>query len=1141
MKNSCVLDTGASCSILNNFENCNVNYLTNEQITIYGINKTSFTIRGVGRHKILENIKVYVIPDFPTSIIAEVDLIDNYQIRFVYGERRSQDQAFIYDKEGLNMIGSFTRSQNNLYTLEEGTQMFLSIREEMFEKSLNKKQVDRMMRIHELHKRSGYTSLDNLHSMLKHNSIKGSFGEGEIDETDVANYQRHMHKQYCNGCSFAKMDSAPASTIDHRSIANKPSVLYADIMHITHDSGQIHYLVGVDEQSSMTFAVLLKNSDNTEVSRAINLIRSAYSKHGHKLENAHLDNERGINNSNTNQVIHDGETDTTYHTPGRHVRKAEVTIKSIKRAFKATILNLEYPCPIALYPYAIKWCVQCLNLVSKEGNNIMAPWTIFTGRKVCYDEHFNGKFGDIVVIRANADDSKRPKTNKPLTTFGIILCREDSMRGTFIIMDLDSKRTVKRRQFKVYRGERNSTILKRIKSIGKASNNFSFGHVIEDEEMNIRHYSEADEVESDLPDPALDVESINNNRESNDDDNDFDESEALEELNNLTESENESDIESIDSNEFEEDLDMLTNDSINDEEDSHDLADMQAPRRKSTRQWTPSLKNLERFMFLTQIVDENLSVKRSIEKFGTEQTSAAVRAEINNMTERGVWSEIDQPLDRTEANIVPSQIFLRAKYDAAGNFSKLKARLVACGNRERMPEHFRNADIESPTANYNNILTLLNLATIKKMHISVMDVAAAYLHADIEGDVYLRLNQDVCQFMNEDPKSKVVKLNKCLYGLRQSGRKWFELLRATFNNIGFKTSQFDSCIFYKPKENPVNNDNFPEMWIAIYVDDIVTFSATEEGKQKVIKHLEDTFGKITIQNGPEFSFLGLRLIQNGDHMIINQSGYAEKITSMIGDEAIGPNTPHRNSFKPIRIDSEIMECHNYKSDVMKLMYLSTRTRPDISYNTSILATRTDPQKIDCDDVNRIMRYIKHTSNEGLRFGGDKVDICLYCDAAFNVHEDRKSQSGFAIFLNKDSAPILFKSKKQSALAQSSTEAEIIALFDAVRHLIIIVNLLEELGTAVNKPIPVWEDNMAVIELISRDKILKGNARFIDRKYLSTRDYVKDGTIKLQYVNTFNQVADSLTKAISGQRFIMFKQIMLGTYNYSAEQSEMDDK
>ncbi len=1033
-------------------------------------------------------------------------------------------------------MGNFTRKLNNLYILEDKPTVFMSIREEMYEKSLNKKQVDRMFRVHELHKRCGYTSLDNLQTMLRHNSITGTFGEGEVNETDVSNYQRHMHSQYCNGCNFAKLDSAPASRIDHRVIANTPGTLHADVMHITHDYGQIHYLAGADEQTSMIFAVQLQNTDSSEISRAFNLIRAAYTKHGHQLTVIHLDNERGLNSAHTNREVHEGGTDTDFHTPGRHVRKAEVTIKAIKRAFKATIVNLDYACPISLYPYAIKWCIQCLNLVSKTGNNILAPWTMFTGKKLNFEEHFSAKFGDIVTVKANADESKRPRTNKPMVTFGIIVARDDNMRGTHVVIDLDTKRSIKRRQFKIFKGADNSTILNRIQALGRSSKNTNFGHIIEDEELRVRHNpdDEADDIVH--TDTTLDAEENNNNTTLDELDCEEEENEALEGLGDITESDDDSDVNSIsddDTDKWEEQLDEELLDIINNNSNSEENSDN---LRRSTRRWSPSEKYLERFMFKAVVAEDNMTVAQAIQRFGAEQTSIAIKAEIDNMIEKGVWRNLETNQDRG-MNIVPSQMILRAKYDASGNFIKLKARLVACGNRERLPEHFRRADVESPTANYNNILLLLNIAVIRKMRMAILDVTAAYLHADIEGDIYMRINADVNQFVSNQSQPMVVKLNKCIYGLKQSGRKWYELLCSTFNSMGFRTSQFDACIFYKIS-NPAKN--IPDCYIIIYVDDIKILAADDEIKLQVIQRLEAVFGKVTIQTGPEFNFLGLRIILSDGHAQINQFGYADKITAMIEDSTC-PKTPHRNSFKPIRPASKLSERNDYKSNVMKLMYLSTRTRPDISYNTSILATRTDPQQIDVADVDRILRYVKHTKSDGLSFGGNEVKIRMYCDAAFNVHEDRKSQSGFVIFLNDESAPILFKSKKQSALAQSSTEAEIIALFEAVRHLMLIVNLLEELGITVNKPIPVWEDNMAVIELISSDKILKGNARFIDRKYLSTREYIQTGDIKLCFVDTFNQVADCLTKAISGQRFLWFKRILHGIQIYSAEQSAMEDE
>jgi len=1090
----------------------------NRIINIFGTNKKTFTIKATGYHKILENIKVVYIPDFPTNIIAEVDAADNYEVRIVYGDTRPNDQVLIYN-EG-RIISSFTRASNKLYTMDEDIKVFISIREELHEKNLNNKQIDRMYRIHELHKRTGYLSLDNLYHMLRHNAISGKFSEGAISEADVANYKKHMHSKYCNGCNFAKMDSASSATIDHRIIADLPGTLHADMMHINHDFGQMHYLAAVDEQSSMTFAVLINSLESTEICRAVNLIKLAYTKFKHDIRTIHFDNERGINCENTNHTLHSDGINTDYHTPGRHVRRAEAAIKVIKRTFKATIVGLDYPCPVALYPYAIRWSIQCINLTGKENNPSTCPWTVFTGNKLSYEEQFTAKFGDIVIVRANADDSKRIKTDKPVCTFGIVLCRDENLRGTYVMMDLNTKRIIKRRQFKIYRGYNNTTILNRIKSIGRASKNTNFGHVAEDEEISIRQTIQPD-VDN-LTISELDTGSDNTITDNDvDEQEDNDVSEALNELGNITESEYES--ESDDNNS--DILSINSSDIDNVEDSTTDEEDLPPAPRRSSRAWTPSTKSLERYMYTFLSLEDNLSIRKSYEVYGIEETNNAIKAEINNMIEKGVWTEV-KPGEIESDNIVPSQLFLKAKLDAAGQFIKLKARLVACGNREKLQYDFNQTTVESPTANFNNILMLLHLATIRGMTSAIIDVTAAYLHANIEGTVYMRINSEIANAIKGVRKPLIVKLCKCIYGLKQSGKRWYDLLQTTFNNMKFQKSIHDACIFLRSTETePI----IPDCWIIIYVDDILILADNENVKQEVIQQLEQAFHKITIQPGPQFSFLGLQITCKNNETLINQTGYSEKITSSISLSKQGPITPHRYDFKPISPNCDQAGQGNYKSDVMKLMYLATRTRPDIVYNTAVLATKTNPSKQDFEDVQRVLKYIKATQLDGLRFSNSPVNISMYCDAAFNVHEDRKSQSGYAIFLNDDSSPILFKSKKQSSLAQSSTEAEIIALFEGVRHLILLINLLEELGIKVNKPITVYEDNMSVIELISNDKILKGNARFIDRKYFATRENVLKGDIILRYIDTSDQVADCLTKAISGQRFQIFRMIFKGTY------------
>ncbi len=467
----------------------------NEEVNVVGVKSCRFKLHSTGNFKTLSKIKVKLILGFPTNIIAEVDLRDNYDLRIIYAENKTNDRVIVYTKNSDHIVSIFKRQDNNLYCLERKNshrETIFSIREILNCQKLNNSQIDRMYRVHEMHKRMGYLSLENLHEMLKNNTISGKFSEGEIGPKDVNSYRTHLHSKICNGCNLAKMDSQPASPIDRAEIPDKPGTLHADVMFITHDRGKLTFMVGIDEQSAMTFSVMMKSTDVGEMISAIDLIKNCYARFNHKVDVIHFDGDKGVDNEGFKAHNYSQNTDVDCHTPGRHARRAEAAIKLIKRTFKAVIVGLDYPCPIALYPYAIRWCTQCINLASKTGNKVISPWTIFTDRKVQFENHFNAKFGDIVTTRARAADNDRPKSNKPITTFGIILCRDEGLKGIYLIMDLESKKVIKRRQFKLYKGERNNVILDRIKSLGYASANTSFGHVAE----NIISVSEMDENEN---------------------------------------------------------------------------------------------------------------------------------------------------------------------------------------------------------------------------------------------------------------------------------------------------------------------------------------------------------------------------------------------------------------------------------------------------------------------------------------------------------------------------------------------------------------------------------------------------------------------------------------------------------------------
>jgi hypothetical protein len=150
------------------------------------------------------------------------------------------------------------------------------------------------------------------------------------------------------------------------------------------------------------------------------------------------------------------------------------------------------------------------------------------------------------------------------------------------------------------------------------------------------------------------------------------------------------------------------------------------------------------------------------------------------------------------------------------------------------------------------------------------------------------------------------------------------------------------------------------------------------------------------------------------------------------------------------------------------------------------------------------------------------------DASFNHHFDAKGHSGVVVFASDGSAGVLFKSLKQKTVANSSCEAELIALHEAVLHLLWIARVYTELGYTHDGAIQVQQDNKAAILLSSQNPVnFKGRSKFINRLYFSVFEHVENGDVELVYYGTDDTVADFLTKALIGDKFRKFKVALMG--------------
>jgi hypothetical protein len=147
-------------------------------------------------------------------------------------------------------------------------------------------------------------------------------------------------------------------------------------------------------------------------------------------------------------------------------------------------------------------------------------------------------------------------------------------------------------------------------------------------------------------------------------------------------------------------------------------------------------------------------------------------------------------------------------------------------------------------------------------------------------------------------------------------------------------------------------------------------------------------------------------------------------------------------------------------------------------------------------------------------GNDDAEPVLigYSDADWgNSLDDRRSTTGYVFKLAQGA--ISWRSKRQSTVAQSSTEAEYMALSEATREAVSWRMFLGELGLDIREPTTILADNQGSIAL-SKNPEHHARTKHIDIKYHYIREQVSNEAVSIYYINTEAMIADVLTKPLA---------------------------
>jgi hypothetical protein len=222
----------------------------------------------------------------------------------------------------------------------------------------------------------------------------------------------------------------------------------------------------------------------------------------------------------------------------------------------------------------------------------------------------------------------------------------------------------------------------------------------------------------------------------------------------------------------------------------------------------------------------------------------------------------------------------------------------------------------------------------------------------------------------------------------------------------------------------------------------------------------------------------------------------------------------------------------YKGAIGALMYLANCTRPDIAFAVNALARSTnEPTKRHWAGVKQVFRYLAGTKTFGILYKRTKPsrlitdDLHGFADAGYlsDPHKAR-SQTGY-VFLSAGGA-IAWKSTKQTLVATSTNQAELIALYEACQECVWLRRLLTFVRNTLNIKGPLsatklYEDNQACIAQVQRGYIKSDRTKHIDPKFFFMHE-LQGIELDILPIASNENSADIFTKSLGSSLHVKFQ-------------------